>query len=137
VSRIDAEALLVALVLAPGSYSRNRFFAFFEERALRHARKRAKQLRGIVKELTEPWPHAGARAPLPGPDFIEEREEGDGVVLNYHVSQLNYRRSAVLTKLEAATVHYALAQSGHRELEDGDRVQVEKALLALKQDRDS
>lgn len=128
---INPEALLVALVLAPGTYSRNRHFQLLERTELKKARKRARELRGIVKDLTEPWHKPGARSPEPGPDSITEREIEGAVHLEYRVTALDFRRHAVLTPLEAATVHYAVAKSGRGTLSEADRLQVETALLEL------
>jgi len=127
----NPEALLVALVLAPGTFSRNRHFQLFEQGPLKQARRRARELRGIVRDLTEPWQSPGARSPLPGPDQVEEREIEGSVVLEYRVLALDFRRRAVLSKLEAAAIHYALAKSGRGVLSDDDRRQVEAALLEL------
>ncbi len=130
-TRPSANALLVALVLAPDTYSRNKYFELFQEEALWHARRRAQILRSIIRDLTEPWPHPGARAPVAGPDFYEERPLGEVIALEYRVSDLDYRRSAVLTPLEAATLHYALAKSGHGKVSASDQTQVETALRSL------
>lgn len=132
----NPQALLVALVLAPGTFSRNRHFHLFEQGVLKQARRRAGELRGIVRDLTEPWQNPGGRAhlsgsALPGPDQVEEREVGDAIHLEYRVAALDFRRHAVLSKLEAAAVHYALAKSGRGTLSDADRRQVEAALLEL------
>lgn len=129
------EALLVALVLAPGTFSRNRHFHLFEQAALKRARRRARELRGIVRDLTEPWQAPGRppgnRAAVPVPDQVEEREVEGAIHLEYRVLSLDFRRRAILSKLEAAAVHYALAKSGRGVLREDDRRQVEAALLEL------
>ena len=51
----DPNALLCALILAPGTYSRNRFFDMFEASAARAVRRRALRVRSMVIQLTEPW----------------------------------------------------------------------------------
>ena len=132
----NPEALTVALVLAPGTFSRNRHFDLFEQGALRQARRRAGELRGIVRDLTEPWQNPSARGAssgrtLPGPDQVEEREVAGAIHLEYRVLALDFRRHAVLSKLEAAAVHYALAKTGRGAVSDADRRQVEAALLEL------
>jgi len=136
VTQASPEALLVALVLAPGTFSRNRHFHLFEQAALKRARRRARELRGIVRDLTEPWraPGAaadGARTASPVPDQVEEREVEGAIHLEYRVLALDFRRRAVLSRLEAAAVHYALAKSGRGVLSEDDRRQVEAALLEL------
>ena len=130
-TQASPEALLVALVLAPGTFSRNRHFHLFEQAALKRARRRARELRGIVRDLTEPWQAPGARSPLPAPDQVQEHEVEGAIHLEYRVLALDFRRRAVLSKLEAAAVHYALAKSGRGVLSEGDRLRVEAALLEL------
>ena len=164
-TQASPEALLVALVLAPGTFSRNRHFHLFEQAALKRARRRARELRGIVRDLTEPWqppsrrtsggtpsggtspggtspggasagggsgsaPPAGQLG-VPVPDQIEGREVEGVIHLEYRVLALDFRRRAVLSRLEAAAVHYALAKSGRGVLSEDDRRQVEAALLEL------
>lgn len=134
-TQASPEALLVALVLAPGTFSRNRHFHLFEQAALKRARRRARELRGIVRDLTEPWRAPGApegrRSAIPVPDQVEEREVEGAIHLEYRVLALDFRRRAVLSRLEAAAVHYALAKSGRGVLSEDDRRQVEAALLEL------
>lgn len=135
-TQASPEALLVALVLAPGTFSRNRHFHLFEQAALKRARRRARELRGIVRDLTEPWRSPGtaadgARTTSPVPDQVEEREVEGAIHLEYRVLALDFRRRAVLSRLEAAAVHYALAKSGRGVLSEDDRRQVEAALLEL------
>lgn len=126
-----ADALFVALVLAPDTYSRNKYFQLFQEDALWHARRRAQVIRSIVRDLTEPWPHPGAHSSTSGPDFYEERDQGDHVMIDYRISDLDYRRSAVLTALETATLHFALAKAGKGEASREDTRAVEAALQQL------
>jgi hypothetical protein len=47
----DPDALLVALVLVPASYPRNRFFELFRAPEARRARRRAANLRAMLEEL--------------------------------------------------------------------------------------
>jgi hypothetical protein len=124
-----ASALLVALVLAPGTYSRNRFFALFESAELAHARRRAQHVRSLLRELTEPWPDNAA----PGPTALDVREErhGDEVWLEFRLSGYEYRRSARLSLLEAAALSYALERCGRGAASAEDRARVEAALAAL------
>jgi hypothetical protein len=129
-SRPSPDALFVALVLAPGTYSRNRYFNLFKEDALWRARRRAQVIRSLVRDLTEPWPRPGLEGKA-GPDSYEERDEGETVFVEYRMSDLDYRRSAVLTRLEAATLHYALSQAGKGQVVPGDVQLVEEALQSL------
>lgn len=127
----DPEALLVALVLAPATYSRNRYFELYQQAQLRHARRRAQILRNIIKDLTEPWPHPGNLPSGFGPRGLVEEEQDGGIVLSYSVPEFQYRRSAVLTQLEAATVRYAVSRTANTPVEPEDRTRVEAALARL------
>jgi len=73
---------------------------------------------------------------MPGPDQVQEREVDGEIHLEYRMLALDYRRRAVLSKLEAAAVHYALAKAGRGVLSETDRRQVEAALLELDPSRD-
>ncbi|HXS19187.1 MAG TPA: hypothetical protein VN764_18445, partial [Polyangiaceae bacterium] len=66
-----ADALMVALILAPDTFSRNKFFRFYEDRKIWSARRRAQMVRSLIKELTEPWPVAG-QVPARAPAVIEQ-----------------------------------------------------------------
>ncbi len=129
--KTDADALFVALVLAPGTFSRNKFFALFQDSELMHARTRAKAVRSLIKELTEPWAHPGERPSRSCPIIEEEYEQEGELHLTYRVEELNYKRSILLTPLEAATLRYSLHQSHLRELASSDREMVERALSKL------
>jgi hypothetical protein len=119
--RPDPEGLLVALVLAPATFSRNRFFDMFQEEELRTARRRAQIVRSIIKDLTEPWPHPGEFPSHPKP-HIEEEVERDGCLhLTYRVDAFDFRRSAILSPVEAAALRYALHRAGLRGLSTEDR----------------
>ncbi|KYF93391.1 hypothetical protein BE20_09455 [Sorangium cellulosum] len=48
---IDLEALFVALVLAPSTFSRNRFYSLYADPEARRVRRRAALLRSIVRQL--------------------------------------------------------------------------------------
>ena len=99
--RPDADALLAALVLAPGVYSRNRFFELFRDADLHRVRARAAQLRSVVR-------HLGGKAKVDGP---ERREGPDGSVkLRYGIASINFRRSITLSRFEAALLDVALAR---------------------------
>ncbi len=127
----DPDALLVALVLAPGTFSRNKFFDMFQEHQLLRARRRAGLIRALIKDLTDPWPHPGEIPSHPAP-VIEREEEKDGELhLVYRIDELDFRRSAVLTKIEAAALRYALHRAGKRPLEPADRALVEACLAKM------
>ena len=50
-AKIDPDALLCALVLAPRTFPRNRFFSLYEDAVARRVRRRAARVRGIIRQL--------------------------------------------------------------------------------------
>lgn len=129
---VDRDALLCALVLAPTTFARNRFFALYTEPWARRVRSRAAQLRTIVRHLSAQTPKSELHEILP-------LEDG-GTVIRYGVPDLHFERTAMLTPLELAAVRFALsrrprASSEHNgaatQLTDDDRQMVEEALLKL------
>ena len=95
---IDLEALLVALVLVPHSYSRNRFFALYAQPAARRVRRRAARIRGLVAEVL-------AALEAPGGQ-IELRETPTRTMLRYSRASLALRRTSYLLPLEACLVEH-------------------------------
>lgn len=127
----DLNALLCALILAPGTYSRNRFFELYETSAARAVRRRALRVRSVLTQLTEPWPVLDA-ATGPRARILSERTLEDGrVQLRYRVDDLNLTRTATLERLEAAALRYALYRAGRGEVDPSDRRLVEDALKQL------
>jgi hypothetical protein len=120
-SSLDPDALLCALVLTPTAWSRNRFFALFQEPALHHARRRASVLRGLMRQIRK-YPRAELR--------FEERE-GGAVTLELAVESLGYRRSSVLSVMERALLEYALAHGAGLPTPPEARAKVEAALAKL------
>jgi hypothetical protein len=121
---VDDEALLCALVLAPATFSRNRFFGLFEDAGRKRLRRRASRVRGIIRQLMSP---ERGRA-----EILGERVLDDGqVLLRYRVEELGYSRTAALSRLEAAALRYSLHRAGHGELDDDDRKMVEDAISRL------
>jgi hypothetical protein len=114
--KVDADALLCALVLAPRTFARNRFFSLYTQSAAKHARARAAELRTIVR---------------PGDDGF--------IVLRYGVPGIRMERTAVLDALELPLLRFALwrASSGraHHGAElavtDDDRDIVQRAVSKL------
>lgn len=116
----DADAMLCALVLAPNAFSRNRFFQLFEQPELRRVRRRATRLRGILRQLVS------------GAEVTGELELHDGRrLLRYSLPELGLSRTAALSKLEAATLRFALARTQKKPPEQADRALVESALERL------
>lgn len=130
-NRPDPDALFVALVIAPGTFSRNKFFEMFQEHEMQRARRRAQMVRSLIKDLTDPWPHPGEFPSHPKPE-IEHEEERDGHLhLRYRVDEFDFRRSAILTSVEAAALRYALHRAGKRPLREDDRALVEACLSKM------
>ena len=51
-TEVDLDALLAALILAPRTFSRNRFFTLFQNPEAAKIRRRAARVRGILRQLT-------------------------------------------------------------------------------------
>jgi hypothetical protein len=121
---VDLDALLAALILAPRTFSRNRFFWLFERPEAARVRRRASRIRGILRQLTG--------TPKPAAEIVGERVLADGQVhLRYRVEELGYTRTAALSALEAATLRYAMHRNGQAKLSHEERVAVEGALSRL------
>jgi hypothetical protein len=101
-ARVDRDALLCALVLAPTTFARNRFFVLYTEPWAKRTRSRAAQLRTIVRHLAAATPKAVLREVVPV-------AEG-GVVVRYAVPDLHFERTAMLEPLELSVVRFALAR---------------------------
>lgn len=123
----DLEALLVALVLAPATYSRNRFFSLYTDPEVRRVRRRATLIRGVVRHI------AGASREAP----TLEPAGADRVALTYAVPAIGLRRTTTLDPLELALVRFALARAPEQPappalaLDDPDRLRIESALVRL------
>jgi hypothetical protein len=116
----DKDALLCALVLAPAAFSRNRFFHLFEQPELGRVRRRATRVRGILRQLAS------------GAEVTGEIELADGRrMLRFRLPALGLSRTAALSRLEAATLRFALARAEKRTPDAGDRALVEDALKRL------
>jgi len=121
---VDLDALLAALILAPRTFARNRFFTLFQNPEAAKIRRRAARVRGILRQLTG--------TPKPVAEIVGERVQADGQVhLRYRVEDLGYTRTAALSSLEAATLRYAMHRSGKATLSHEERSAVENALARL------
>ncbi|WP_437634761.1 hypothetical protein [Sorangium sp. So ce854] len=96
---IDLEALFVALVLAPSTFSRNRFYALYTDPETRRVRRRAALLRSIVRQLVAGADRAGLAPAASG-----------GALLTYDVPSLGLKRTAALDALELAVLRIAVAR---------------------------
>ena len=124
---IDCEALLSALVLAPSTYSRNRFFQLYQDVEVRRVRRRASIVRSLVKQFVrtaiEP-----VVSPLVSREASPEPEGEVEVVLA--APGLGFARRTILTGLELSLFRYMLARALGRP-SDGERGRVEAALARL------
>ena len=125
---IDRDALLVALVIAPATYSRNRFFRLYTDPEMSRVRRRAAQIRSIVRHLARIDAGALAHALRVRPSEQEGRVE-----IAYEVAAIGLRRTATLDAIELSLVRFSLARAGERALapDDPDRARVEAALRRL------
>ena len=121
---MSPEALLCALVLAPGTFARNRFFGMFEEPALRRVRRRAYHVRSILRQLLGTGKE---RALVTGRLELDDTR----VLLRYRLENLKLERTTALSALEFAVLNYALHRAGRGDLEEEERTLVENALRSL------
>jgi hypothetical protein len=124
---VDLDALLCALVLAPRTFARNRFFALHENPAVRRVRRRASRVRGIIRQLVG---NGALRGEVVGEQVLEDGQ----VLLRYRVHDLAFSRTTALSALEAASLRYALHRAGMGPLDDEARREVEAALARLGRD---
>jgi len=123
-SAVDPDALLCALILAPRTFPRNRYFALFEQSTLGRVRRRAARVRGIIRQLTG---HGRESAEVTG-----EQTLADGrLLIRYRLKHLSLSRTTALSRLEAAAMHYALHRAGLAPLDPSDAAVVESALERL------
>ena len=134
--RPDPEALLVALVLCPGTYSRNRFFSLYADPTFAAVRRRAKLVRSVIIELAHPT----RRAQILGLEerSLETNQPADRFLLTYTVASLGLRRTTALSALELSLVRYAVSRrTGSSELVAADALatsRIEEALARLAPD---
>jgi hypothetical protein len=121
---VNPEALLCALVLAPNTFARNRFFGLFEDPSARRVRRRAYHVRGILRQLLGTGKE---RALITGRLELDDER----VLLRYRLENLKLERTTALSALEFAVLNYALHRAGHGELEDEEKSLVENALRSL------
>ena len=95
----DPDALLVALVLVPSSYPRNRFFELYRRPEARRARRRAANLRTIVAELQG------------GADDVVAQPWGGGIEVVYSLPELAAKRCVRLARLEVSLLAAVLRRA--------------------------
>lgn len=121
---VDLDALLCALILVPTAFARNRFFKLFENPAALKVRRRASRVRGIVRQLCGT---GRVRAEIIGEQVLDDGQ----VLLRYRVEEIGFLRTAALSRLEAATLRFALSRAGKGSVDSADRELVESALERL------
>ncbi len=119
----DLDALLCALVLAPDTWSRNRFYRMFEDPAARRARRRAFHVRSVIGHLKR-------RGGELGEVLLDPVDGGEDALIAFEVAALGLTRRARLAPLELSLVRYVLAV-GDEAARDRDRDRVEQALARL------
>ncbi len=122
---MDHEALIVAMTVAPGVYTRNRMFALYKDPEVRRARNRAALLRGVVRQLS------GANGATE--EVTLSRSPRGACMLRYRVPSVRLARSLVLSALETACVVYLGARAGVPGLHPtvDDRALIDAALRRL------
>ena len=123
---VDLDALLCALTLVPTAFARNRFFNLFENPAALKVRRRASRVRGIIRQLCGT---GRVKAEIVGEQVLDDGQ----VLLRYRVEEIGFSRTAALSRLEAATLRFALYRAGVGNVEAEDRELVERALQRLSQ----
>ena len=130
ISPPDPDALLVALVLCPGAYSRNRFFELYARPEASAVRRRASLVRSIVVELAHVDPLRRGRIVS-----IDGGDDGGPAQLTYVVSSLGMRRSTSLSQLELSIIRYAVSRrvgtTEGLDAADDTRERIETALCKL------
>jgi hypothetical protein len=125
-NRPDRDALVVAMTIVPGLYSRNKMFGFYTDPEVRGAKARSATLRGVVRQLVSS--HG------PAPSIQLDRSTSTGTcVLSYRIEGLHLVRTLHLSALEAACIAYLVARAGSSVLRpfDHERALLDKALARL------
>lgn len=122
-SEIDRDALLVAMTVVPGLYSRNRMFVLYNDPHVKYAKARSAILRGVVRHLLG----------TAGEAEIELARAESGIVLRYRIERMRMERRIELSELEAACVAYLSGRGGCPSLHatERDRALIEAALKRL------
>lgn len=123
--RPPKDGLLCAMVLVPQTYARNRFFKLFDDPDYAQLRKRAKTVRGLIRELLD----SGARKA----EIVETHVLEDRVLMRLQVLGLNYERTTALSPLEAALVTFAVHRARGQTIPTEDETLVLKCLDQLGQ----
>ena len=122
--KVDPDALLCALILAPATFPRNRYFALFDNALGKRVRRRASRVRGIIRQLVG---EGRQQAEITGETVLEDGR----LIIRYQVEGLSLHRTAALSALEAAAFHYALHRAERGPLDPAERRLVERTLERL------
>ncbi len=137
--RLDETALVVAMTVVPGLYSRNKMFSLFTDARIKRARKRAMALRLAVRQLGG----GGARnvtleaAAPPVADAHGTHGAATMWRLVYEMPRVAYERRLLLGDAERACILYLLERAGSNNVppacacRDEDRALVERTLAHL------
>ena len=120
---VDAEALTLAMSVAPSAYSRNRMFSLFSDPRVAKARSRASLVRSLARDL--------ARSPRA---TVTRRElANDRVALTIRVADMHYTRNVELSIAELSVLSFLCDREKTRALTCGpeDRALVERVLARL------
>lgn len=123
----DEEALVVAMALVPGLYSRNRFFQFYADPVVPRARRRANLLRAVAQQI------AGARGEPDSVTIDESAVDARGALLRVAIRSISFERRLRLSRLELACLRCLCKQTNVAALRprDADRALVDGALARL------
>jgi hypothetical protein len=123
-SQVDREALLVAMAVVPGLYSRNRMFALYRDPEVKRAKVRAAVIRGVVRQLS--GSHGEA-------EEVALARHGEVRVLRYRIARVKLDRRLELSEIEAACLVYLAGRAGVRGMHPTpeDRAHIEGALRRL------
>lgn len=122
-SKPPKDGLLCAMVLVPQTYARNRFFRLFDDPEYAQLRKRAKAVRGLIRELLGT---GNLKAEVVGTQVLD-----DQVLIRIQVAGLNYARTTALTFLEAALVSFAVQRARREAVPREDQTLVMQSLQQL------
>jgi hypothetical protein len=115
---LDEDGLLAALVLSPGTYSRNRHFELYQRHDIARIQRRARVVRSLVRMILREEPKSVSKSP-----------EAAWIVVRVEIPALGLRRTARLTPIELDLVEFLQARA------EGDRppspTRVDEALLRL------
>lgn len=120
---VDEDALLAALVLAPGVFPRNRFPHLYRHPRMIEVRRRARELRGFAHLA------AGGRGEL---EIVarEELDEG-GEAIAYRIPRLRLEGRMTLSPFERDVMSMALSRVRKEPVADETRGRVMLALSML------